>query len=145
MLPKLTGIDEMTFQLVQLLKTSPWDTDKHRERDSRASMMHFSLMFYLQNNTMVDKHTEGRVLWEMFSLTDRIQVCVTDVWLKVCEVSPPVLNLSQILPEQDPAPLNFGLFCSGTYLAGLGTSHCIFVQCKNLNKSDQCSFEMPLC
>lgn len=98
MLPKLTGIDGMTFQLAQLLKTSPWDTEKHRERDSRASMMHFSLMFYLQNNTKVDKHTEGRVLWEMFSLTHRTQVCVTDVWLKVCEVSPPVLNLSQIFP-----------------------------------------------
>ena len=32
------------------------------------------------------------------------------------EVPRTLLHLSQILPEQDPAPLRFGLICSGTYL-----------------------------
>lgn len=51
----------------------------------------------------------------------------------------PVLNLSQTLLEQDPAPLSFGLFPSGTHLPGTGTpcgmknSHSL--QCKTSNKS----------
>jgi hypothetical protein len=39
-------------------------------------------------------------------------------------------------PEQDPAPLHFGLFHLGTYLAGSGTSRGMktnghYLQCKN--------------
>ena len=60
-----------------------------------------------------------------------------------------VLNLSRIMPEQDPAPFRSGLLCSGTYLAESGTSRAMknnvhFLLCNNYNKSDQSSFELPL-